>query len=157
MLSKRLIVAVSMLGLLLPAASFAQSGQQKSQPQQSQTQQGQTQQGQQQSMDQEQRRQIEERLKAAGFNPGPVDGVFTGETAQALVAYEKARGLPSEGLLIVIAEPTRRALMAKQSGRGNTQAQAQGATQELQVVRAFTLRDMDVRINKGRRSARLNG
>ena len=114
MLPKKLIVAVSMLGLLLPAASFAQSGQQKSQPQQSQTQQGQTQQsqqqqGQQQSMDQEQRRQSEERLKAAGFNPGPVDGVFTGETAQALVAYEKARGLPSEGLLIVIADPADRA------------------------------------------------
>jgi sporulation protein YlmC with PRC-barrel domain len=144
MLPKRLIVAVSMLGLLLPAASFAQSGQQKSQPQQSKQQQGQ-----QQSMDQEQRRQIEERLKAAGFNPGPVDGVFTGETAQALVAYEKARGLPSEGLLIVIAEPTRRALIAEQSGRGNTQAQAQGATQELQVVRASTLRDMDVKNHQG--------
>ena len=63
-------------------------------------------------MDQAQRRQIEERLKAAGFNPGSVNGVFTGETAQALLAYEKARGLPSEGLLIVIAKPTRRALIA---------------------------------------------
>lgn len=102
MLPKKLIVTVSMLGMLLPAASFAQGGQQKSQPQRSQTQQGQ-----QQSMDQAQRRQIEERLKAAGFDPGSVDGVFTGETAQALVAYERALGLPSEGLLIIIAEPTR--------------------------------------------------
>jgi peptidoglycan hydrolase-like protein with peptidoglycan-binding domain len=112
-----------MLGLLLPAASFAQGGQQKTQPQQSQTQQpqqGQQRQGQQQAMDREQRRQIEERLKAAGFNPGPVDGVFTGETAQALVAYEKARGLPSEGLLIIVAEPTHQALMAEQAGQGKT-------------------------------------
>jgi peptidoglycan hydrolase-like protein with peptidoglycan-binding domain len=102
MLPKKLIVTVSMLGMLLPAASVAQGGQQKSQPQRSQTQQGQ-----QQSMDQAQRRQIEERLKAAGFDPGSVDGVFTGETAQALVAYERALGLPSESLLIIIAEPTR--------------------------------------------------
>jgi hypothetical protein len=44
MLPKKLITAVSMLGLLLPAVSFAQGGQQKSQPQQSQTQQKQGQQ-----------------------------------------------------------------------------------------------------------------
>ena len=100
-------------------------------------------------MDREQRRQIEERLKAAGFNPGPVDGVFTGETAQALVAYEKARGLPSEGLLIIVAEPTHQALMAEQAGQGKTQTQAQQPGQELQVVRASTLRDMDVKNQQG--------
>ena len=151
MLPRKLIAAVSMLGLLLPAASFAQGGQQQSQPQQSQSQQkqSQTQQGQQQAMDQAQRRQVEERLKAAGFDPGPVDGVFTGETARALLAYEKARGLPSEGLLIIIAEPTRRSLTAEQAGKGNAQAQAQRSTQELQVVRASTLRDMDVKNQQG--------
>jgi sporulation protein YlmC with PRC-barrel domain len=144
-----------MLGLLLPAASFAQDAQQKTQPQQSQTQQpgqqrqGQQQQGQQQATDREQRRQIEERLQAAGFNPGPVDGVFTGETAQALLAYEKARGLPSEGLLIIVAEPTRQSLMAEQARKGNTQTQAQQPGQEVQVVRASTLRTMDVKNQQG--------
>jgi sporulation protein YlmC with PRC-barrel domain len=142
MLPKKLIVTVSMLGLLLPAVSFAEGSQQKSQ----------TQQGRQQPMDQAQQRQVEERLKAAGFNPGPVDGVFTGETAQALVAYEKARGLPSQGLLIIIAEPTRQALMAEQQGKGTTPSttqRAQGAQQELQIVQAMTLRDMQVRDQQG--------
>jgi sporulation protein YlmC with PRC-barrel domain len=142
MLPKKLIVTVSMLGLLLPAVSFAEGGQQKSQPQQSQ----------QQSMDQAQRRQVEERLKAAGFDPGPVDGVFTGETAQALVAYEKDRGLPSEGLLIIIAEPTRQALMAEQPRQGATPSgtqRTQGTQQELQIVQAMTLRDMQVKDQQG--------
>jgi peptidoglycan hydrolase-like protein with peptidoglycan-binding domain len=142
MLPKKLIVTVSMLGLLLPAVSFAEGGQQKSQ----------TKQGQQQSMDQTQQRQVEERLKAAGFDPGPIDGVFTGETAQALVAYEKARGLPSRGLLIIIAEPTRQALMAEQPGKGAAQSatqKTQGAQQELQIVQAMTLRDMEVKDQQG--------
>jgi sporulation protein YlmC with PRC-barrel domain len=147
MLPKKLIAAVSMLGLLLPAASFAQSGQQKNQPQQSQTQQGQ-----QQSMDQAQRRQVEERLKTAGFDPGPVDGTFTGETAQALLAYERARGLRSEGLLIIVAEPTRQALMAEQPGKGGTSSATQaiqGAQKELQVVQAMTLSGMEVKDQQG--------
>jgi sporulation protein YlmC with PRC-barrel domain len=159
MLPRNLVTTVSILALLWPAASLAQGTQPKDQPPQSQAQERQAQgqqksqaqqsQGQQQSMDKAQRRQIEERLKAAGFNPGPVDGVFTGETAQALVAYEKARGLPSEGLLIPIAEPTRQALMAEQPGRGQTQTQAQGDAKQLQVVGASTLRDMPVKNQQG--------
>ena len=144
MRSRSLIATISMLGLLLPTASLAQGSQQKSQPQQSQQQQGQ-----QLSLDKAERRQIEERLKSAGFDPGPVDGVFTGETAQALVAYERARGLPSEGLLIIIAEPTRQALMAEQSRQGAPQSGTQGAKQELQVVQAMTLRGMDVKDQQG--------
>ena len=175
MLPRSLVATVSILPLLWPAASLAQGSQPKNQPQQSQAQEGQAQsqqksqaqqsqgqrqqrqqqqgeqpKAQQQSMDKAQRHQIEERLKAAGFNPGPVDGVFTGETAQALVAYEKARGLPSEGLLILIAEPTRQALMAEQPARGRTQAQTQGRdAKQLQVVRASTLSDMPVKNQQG--------
>jgi transcription initiation factor TFIID subunit TAF12 len=86
MRSRKLVATISMLGMLLPAASFAQGNQP-----QSQSQQRQQQQGQQQTLDKAERRQIEERLKSSGYNPGPVDGVFTGETARALVAYERAR------------------------------------------------------------------
>ena len=161
MFARNLVATVSILALLWPAALLAQDTHPKSQPQQSQMQQSQTQgqekgqaqqsqgQGQQQAMDKAQRRQVEERLKAAGFDPGPVDGVFTGETARALVAYERARGLPSEGLLIIIAEPTRQALMAEQQGRGQTQTGTQGDAKQLQVVRASTLRDMDVKNQQG--------
>jgi peptidoglycan hydrolase-like protein with peptidoglycan-binding domain len=42
-------------------------------------------------------RQVQERLAAAGFDPGPVDGVVGGRTRAALRAFQEARGLDPTG------------------------------------------------------------
>lgn len=57
-------------------------------------------------------RQVQERLKDAGFNPGPVDGQFGPQTREALKEYQKAHGLPQTGQLD---EPTRDLLMVQSS------------------------------------------
>lgn len=41
----------------------------------------------------------EEHLKGLGFDPGPVDGVFTDQTAEALRQYQQRYGLVVSGLL----------------------------------------------------------
>jgi peptidoglycan hydrolase-like protein with peptidoglycan-binding domain len=41
----------------------------------------------------------ESNLKLAGFNPGPVDGIFDQQTAAAIREYQAAKGLPVSGLL----------------------------------------------------------
>jgi murein L,D-transpeptidase YcbB/YkuD len=63
-------------------------------------------------LDQAQMRQIEERLKAAGFDPGPVDGAFTAETDKALRDYQRKHALRVVGLL---GEETYKALMSAQA------------------------------------------
>lgn len=55
-------------------------------------------------------RQVQERLKDAGFNPGPVDGLLGTQTKEAIKDYQKAQGLPQSGQLD---EPTRELLMAQ--------------------------------------------
>lgn len=52
-------------------------------------------------------RRAQERLKSAGFDPGPADGVFGSKTRAALRQYQTAQGLPATGTLD---EPTRKAL-----------------------------------------------
>lgn len=47
-------------------------------------------------------------LKLAGFHPGRTDGVFDGQTANAVRQYQAAHGIPISGLLD---EPTRRVLL----------------------------------------------
>jgi TonB family protein len=47
----------------------------------------------------EEARQMQERLRAAGLNPGTVDGVPGQQTVTALRQYQKAHGLPVTGLL----------------------------------------------------------
>ncbi len=49
--------------------------------------------------------QAQTHLQLAGFDPGRTDGVFDGQTADAVRHYQAARGLPVSGLLD---EPTRR-------------------------------------------------
>ena len=44
-------------------------------------------------------RVAEARLQAFGFDPGPVDGVFTGQTQAAVRAFQARYGLPVSGLL----------------------------------------------------------
>jgi hypothetical protein len=55
-------------------------------------------------------RQAQERLKDAGFNPGPVDGQLGAQTKDAIKEYQKAHGLPQTGQLD---EPTRDLLMVQ--------------------------------------------
>jgi peptidoglycan hydrolase-like protein with peptidoglycan-binding domain len=55
-------------------------------------------------------RQVQERLKEAGFNPGPADGQLGPQTKDALKGYQKAQGLPQTGQLD---EPTKDLLMAE--------------------------------------------
>jgi peptidoglycan hydrolase-like protein with peptidoglycan-binding domain len=55
-------------------------------------------------------RQAQERLKEAGFNPGPTDGQLGAQTKDALKDYQKAHGLPQTGQLD---EPTRELLMVQ--------------------------------------------
>jgi peptidoglycan hydrolase-like protein with peptidoglycan-binding domain len=41
----------------------------------------------------------EARLQAFGFDPGPVDGIFTAQTQAAVRAFQARYGLPVSGLL----------------------------------------------------------
>ena len=42
-------------------------------------------------------RRMQERLEAAGFDPGPADGVMGGRTRAALRSFQEARGLDPNG------------------------------------------------------------
>ena len=44
-------------------------------------------------------RDVQEQLKAQGFNPGPVDGVLGPKTCDAVRAYQKAAGLRIDGMI----------------------------------------------------------
>jgi hypothetical protein len=52
--------------------------------------------------------QAQERLKAAGYDPGPIDGVLGSQTRAALRRYQASQGLPTTGALD---EATREALV----------------------------------------------
>jgi len=41
---------------------------------------------------------IQEALKKAGYNPGPIDGVMGSQTTKALRDYQQKKGLPVEGI-----------------------------------------------------------
>src|SRR3989442_14103359 len=64
-------------------------------------------------------RQTQERLRAAGLNPGAADGVPGQQTVTALRQYQKAHGLPVTGLLD---EATRNALGLRPEPAGARQA-----------------------------------
>ena len=66
--------------------------------------------------------QAQDRLKAAGFDPGPLDGVLGQRTREALRRYQASQGLPTTGQLD---EATRQALM-----RGNLKQTAGEASPE---------------------------
>jgi peptidoglycan hydrolase-like protein with peptidoglycan-binding domain len=44
-------------------------------------------------------REIQRALSAAGFDPGPVDGVIQARTMHAINAYQAAKGLPVDSYL----------------------------------------------------------
>jgi hypothetical protein len=73
-------------------------------------------------------RQVQERLKEAGYNPGPTDGQLGPQTKDALKEYQKAQGLPQTGQLDA---PTKELLMAqKLNGPGREMQRPLGSTQE---------------------------
>lgn len=70
-------------------------------------------------------RQVQERLKEAGFNPGPVDGQLGAQTREAIREYQKAHGLPQTGQLD---EPTRDLLMAQKAKDAPERMQTPGGS-----------------------------
>jgi hypothetical protein len=64
--------------------------------------------------------QAQERLKAAGFDPGYIDGVVGPRTRDALSRYQASKGLPITGQLD---EATRQVLLAGDRARSGSAAQ----------------------------------
>jgi len=123
---KKLVVTL-LVGLLAlwPLVAAAQQTQQPAKPPMGETPQKQVDAS--KPLDQAQMRQIEERLKAAGFDPGRVDGTFTAATDKALREYQKKQGLRVAGL---IGEETLTKLMtqAQTPGKAPGGATAPGAS-----------------------------
>ncbi len=63
--------------------------------------------------------EVQQRLTAAGLNPGPIDGAFGKKTAVAIVAFQRSAGLAADGL-------PRPSMM--RSLRARTQTMMAGAT-----------------------------
>jgi peptidoglycan hydrolase-like protein with peptidoglycan-binding domain len=42
-------------------------------------------------------RKLQKQLKAAGFDPGPIDGAFGPRTMLAVAAFQRAKGLVADG------------------------------------------------------------
>jgi peptidoglycan hydrolase-like protein with peptidoglycan-binding domain len=73
----------------------------------------------QQSGDREQLRRVQERLKAVGFDPGPLDGTLSARTVDALRAFQQQHGLPVTGKPD---QATRDALLRQAGGEGPADA-----------------------------------
>ncbi|MBD1806700.1 N-acetylmuramoyl-L-alanine amidase [Microcoleus sp. FACHB-SPT15] len=44
-------------------------------------------------------KELQQLLKAKGFNPGPIDGIFGSGTVQAVVSFQKFNGLKADGVV----------------------------------------------------------
>jgi peptidoglycan hydrolase-like protein with peptidoglycan-binding domain len=44
-------------------------------------------------------RDLQEALKALGYNPGPIDGVFGATTETAVKAFQQAKGITADGIV----------------------------------------------------------
>lgn len=44
-------------------------------------------------------KELQQRLKAQGFNPGPIDGIFGTGTVQAVISFQKYHGLDPDGVV----------------------------------------------------------
>jgi peptidoglycan hydrolase-like protein with peptidoglycan-binding domain len=72
-------------------------------------------------------REVQEQLKTAGFDPGPIDGVMGPQTQKALKEFQKSKGLEETGR---VDQETRQALLSGGSGSssGSTSGSGTGAT-----------------------------
>jgi peptidoglycan hydrolase-like protein with peptidoglycan-binding domain len=43
-------------------------------------------------------RDLQDALKAPGYNPGPIDGVFGATTEAAVKAFQQAKGISADGV-----------------------------------------------------------
>jgi hypothetical protein len=68
--------------------------------------------------------QAQDRLKAVGFDPGPLDGVFGPRTREALRRYQASQGLPATGMLD---EATRQALLLSEHSPERSEAKPEAA------------------------------
>lgn len=69
-------------------------------------------------------RDLQDLLKAAGFNPGPVDGVFGPGTRRAVIAFQKSRHLAADGIVGPKTWAALTAARAKPSPKKTTPAKA---------------------------------
>lgn len=44
-------------------------------------------------------KELQQQLKAKGFNPGPIDGIFGSGTVQAVISFQKFHGLQADGVV----------------------------------------------------------
>ena len=44
-------------------------------------------------------RKVQARLESLGFDPGPIDGKFGPKTLKAVLAFQKAEGLGTDGIV----------------------------------------------------------
>jgi hypothetical protein len=70
--------------------------------------------------------QVQELLKDAGFNPGPIDGILGPRTKRALRRYQASEGLPATGALN---EATRQALLPSERPPASGEAKPEAAQQ----------------------------
>ena len=68
--------------------------------------------------------QAQDRLKAVGFDPGPLDGVLGPRTREALRRYQASQGLPATG---VLDEATRQALLLSEHSPERGEARPEAA------------------------------
>lgn len=62
-------------------------------------------------------RELQTRLEALGFDPGPIDGIRGRQTIAATKAFQRARGLDSDG---IVGSLTLAALVGSQRAQGDT-------------------------------------
>jgi murein L,D-transpeptidase YcbB/YkuD len=67
--------------------------------------------------------QIQEDLKALGYDPGPVSGTYDQQTKRAVIRFQKAQGICTDGCLGPITEQSiRKAIQAREALQGNIPA-----------------------------------
>ena len=78
--------------------------------------------------------QLQNQLKAAGFDPGPVDGRFGPRTRTAVVAFQQSKGITVDG---IVGPQTRAALGQPAAAPGTTPAAAATPGSTSQTARAL--------------------
>jgi len=65
--------------------------------------------------------QVQSALKTLGYNPGPVDGTYNPQTKNAVMRFQKAYGLCTDGCIGAMTENSiRKAIQAREALQKNT-------------------------------------